>query len=282
MSDREQLVGYIDAWASSVDDFVALLESLSPEEWALPTDLPGWDVRAVAAHTAHLECVLAGRGEEAAEIGEPEHVTGMMGLYTEIGVVNRREVPTATIIEEIRSATAERLRSLRAEPPTDAAATPATIFAGVPWNWGTLLRNRPLDVWMHEQDVRRAVGRPGGMDTPGAQHTADYLAESFGYVVGKRVAPPAGTTAVLAVEGSPEIAVRVDENGRAQRLAETPEAPTVRVEIDRPNFIVAAGGRRAAEPDAVRYVGDADLGARILAALATTPEPSPTSAAGRP
>lgn len=271
MSDRELLAGYIDTWASSVDDLLRLLESLTPEEWTMPTDLPGWDVRAVAAHTAHLESVLAGRGEETAEIGEPAHVTSLMGQYTEIGVVNRRDVPPEAIVEEIRSATAERLDLLRTDPPTDAAAKPELIFGGVPWSWGTLLRNRPLDVWMHEQDIRRAVGRPGGMDTPGAQHTTDYLTESLGFVVGKRVAPPAGTTVVLAVEGSPEIAVGVDESGRAQQLAERPAEPTVRVSMDRPTYIAAAGGRRAVEPDAVDYDGDVVLGERIVAALATTP-----------
>ena len=78
---------------------------------------------------------------------------------------------------------------------------------------------------MHEQDVRRAVGLPGGMDSAAAQHTADYLSEAFGFVVGKKVAPPAGTTAVLAVEGSPVVAVEVDESGRGQRLAEVPAQP---------------------------------------------------------
>ena len=30
--------------------FVALVESLEPEHWAMPTDCPGWDVRAMVAH----------------------------------------------------------------------------------------------------------------------------------------------------------------------------------------------------------------------------------------
>ncbi len=29
---------------------VALLRDLSPDEWARPTDCPGWDVRAMAGH----------------------------------------------------------------------------------------------------------------------------------------------------------------------------------------------------------------------------------------
>ena len=74
------------------------------------------------------------------------------------------------IINEIREAATTRHTALLADPPTDGdGASPTPIFGGVPWNWRTLLRNRPLDVWMHEQDVRRAVGRPGGMDTRAGQ-----------------------------------------------------------------------------------------------------------------
>ncbi|GAA1510218.1 maleylpyruvate isomerase family mycothiol-dependent enzyme [Nocardioides humi] len=271
MSDRALLAGYVENWWSAVGDFVALLEELGPDDWATPTDLAGWDVKAVASHTAHLESILAGGPEESADIGEPAHVTGPMGQFTEIGVVTRRDRDPASIIEEIRKATGARYAALTAAPPEDPDAPADGLFGLIGWNQRTLLRNRPLDVWMHEQDIRRAVGRPGGLDTPGAQHTADYLVEAFGFVVGKRVAPPAGTTAVLAVEGSAPIAVQVGDDGRAQRLAVVPDESTVSLAMDRESFIVLAGGRRAAPPGAVRISGEKELGERIVARLATTP-----------
>lgn len=271
MSDRDELAAYVDIWWQAIGDFTALLEEVPEEEWATPTDLPGWDVKACAGHTAHLESVLAGAGEESAEVGEPPHVTGLTGVYTEIGVINRRDTPAAAIIEEIRTAAAKRHQALLADPPTDGTAKPPITPGGVPWNWRTLLRNRPLDVWMHEQDVRRAVGRPGDLDTAAARHTADYLTLAFPKVVGKNVRPPLGTTAVLAVDGSPEIGVEIGEDGRAQVVAKSPPAPTVRIDLDRENFIVAAGGRRSPEPDRVRISGDAELGVLILERMGTTP-----------
>ncbi|WP_435770689.1 maleylpyruvate isomerase family mycothiol-dependent enzyme [Nocardioides sp. SYSU DS0651] len=271
MSDRELLAGYVETWWSAVNDLVALLEELSPDDWTRATDLPGWDVKAVASHTAHLESVLAGAGEETADVGEPAHVTTLMGAYTEIGVVNRRDRAPAEILDEIRTATAKRYAALQADMPTDGSAKPDVVFGGVPWDWRTLLRNRPLDVWMHEQDVRRATDRPGGMDTPAAQHTVDYMCEAFGYVVGKRVAPPAGTTAVLSVEGSTPVAVEVGEDRRARRLTVEPDAPTVRVVMDRASYVVVAGGRRAPEPGSITLEGDRELGQQILDQLATTP-----------
>lgn len=271
MTDQQRLAAYIDVWWRAVDDFTSLLVEVPAAEWSTPTDLAGWDVRAVASHTAHLEGILAGAPEESAEIGEPPHVTGLMGLYTEIGVVNRRDSSPDEIINELRSATTARHTALLADPPTDGSAKPEVIFGGVPWDWETLLRNRPLDVWMHEQDVRRAVGRPGNLDTPPARHTADYLIEAFGYVLAKKARASTGTTAVLEVDGSAPAAFTVNDAGRGQQLPDLPADPDVTLRMDRESFIVLAGGRRAAAPDAVRIEGDEALGRRIVDSMATTP-----------
>ena len=271
MTDQELLSGYVEVWWQAINDFTDLLEELDEADWATPTDLPGWDVKAVASHIAHLESILAGGDEETADVGEPAHVSGLMGLYTEIGVINRRDASHDAIINEIRSATTARHTHLVTDPPTDADAVPEQIFGGVGWTWRTLLRNRPLDVWMHEQDVRRAVGRPGGMDSVAARHTAEYLAESLGYVVAKRVGAPAGTTVVLEMEDSTPYAFAVNDAGRGERLATAPEAPTVTLRMDREAFIRLAGGRCEAEPGTVSVAGDEAVGSQILASLATTP-----------
>jgi uncharacterized protein (TIGR03083 family) len=270
MSDREELAGYVAIWWQAVNDFLDLLEELPEEQWDTPTDLAGWDVRACAAHTAHLESILAGNPEETAEVGQPPHVTSPMGLYTEIGVVNRRDASADAIINELREVATKRHTALLADPPTDGDAMPEVIFGGVPWTWRRLLRNRPLDVWMHEQDVRRAVGRPGNMDSAPAKHTADYLAESLGYVLGKKVGAPTGTSLLLDLAGSEPFAFQIDENGRGQRIA-PPAEPTTTLHMDRESFIRLSGGRCDAEPGRVTVAGDQRLGEQVLASLATTP-----------
>jgi len=273
VSDPKNLATYIDAWWQSIGDFTALLDDLPAADWSAQTDLAGWTVHDVVAHTAHLEHIAAG-GEhdevDGIEIGAPEHVRTGMSVFTEQGVIGRRDDAPADLVAAIRRDTTarhEQLKTMDIDPSTPADG----LFGAIGWTWGTLLRNRPLDVWMHEQDVRRAVGRPGGMDSAGAQHTADYLSETLGFIVGKKVGAPAGTTAVLAVSGSPVVAAEVDESGRGRRLTDEPAEPTVRLAMDRENFIVAAGGRRAADPGAVTVTGDQALAAQILANLATTP-----------
>ncbi len=271
MDDRQRLSGYVDVWWGAVHSFTDLLESLDEDDWHRPTDLPGWDVHACAAHTAHLEAILAGAPEETLSIEPPDHATSLMSIYTEQGVVARKDRTPAELVDEIRRAATSRHERLLADPPTDGRAKPTPMFGAVGWDWQTLLRNRPLDVWMHEQDVRRAVDRPGGLDSPAAAHVVDYLAESLGYVLAKRANAPAGTTLVLRVEGHAPMAFAVDESGRGRRVDDVPDEPTVGLALDRESFVVAAGGRREPEPGRVVVTGDAELARRVLERLAVTP-----------
>lgn len=271
MTDEETLRTYVEVWWRAVDDFTQLLEDLAPEEWDRATDLPGWDVRAIAAHTAHLEAILAGTPHEEVEIGERSHVRGLQGAFVEQGVVARSQAERDEIINEIRESATRRHTELLAAPPADGSVRPDNVFGAMGWSWSTLLRNRPLDIWMHEQDVRRALDRPGNLDSPAARHTAVYLAESLGYVVGKRVGAPAGTTVVLDVEGQPATVVEVDDTGRAQPSTHTPAQPTVRISTDLESFVLLAGGRRTPGEGRVRVTGDTELGRRIVEHLAVTP-----------
>ena len=269
MSDQQELSEYVDLWWQAINAFTALLEQVPAEEWSTPTDLPGWDVHAVASHIAHLEGILAGAPEETVAVGEPAHVRGLMGLYTEQGVVARRDRTPDELINEIRAAATARHTALLADPPTDGAQKPDLVFGGVPWDWRQLLRNRPLDVWMHEQDIRRAVSRPGGMDCAAARHTAEYLTESLGFVLAKRVGAPAGTSVTLQVIGCPTVAYVVNDAGRGEQLPDAPAEPTARLSMDRETFILLAGGRRS--PGAIEVTGDQELGRAVVDAFHVTP-----------
>lgn len=270
-SDPQRLAGYIEVWWQAIDDFTALLEQVPEAEWSTPTDLPGWDVHAVAAHVAHLESLLAGAAHDEVEIGEPPHVTGPMGTFTEQGVVARRDRSPDELINEVRSAATTRHTALLSDPPADPGSTAPGLFGLLGWTTETLLRNRPLDVWMHEQDVRRAVGRPGNLDGPAGIHSADYLAESLGFVLVKRAQAPAGSSVVLEIEHHAPHAFTVNQDGRGERLTEPPAEPTTRIAMDRATFIELAGGRRPADESAIRIDGDRDLGRRVVDGLAVTP-----------
>ena len=269
MSDAERLQRYVETWSATCDDTVALLRDLDPGDWERPTDLPGWDVRAVAAHLAHLESELAGIEQEPVEVPELDHVRSPMSRYTEMGPIARRDLDPAVVVDELEQAVAVRRAALAADPPTDPTGAPPITPGGLPWDWQTLLSNRAVDVWMHQQDIRRAVGRPGGLDTPGAAHTVGVFARALGYVVGKKVGAPAGTVIAVEVEQLKGFAVRVGDDGRAVPCDPTLDA-TVRIRLGVEEYAVLSGGRRSAEQVDVELTGDDDLGRRVLAALAVT------------
>ena len=273
MSDAERLQGLIDAWRNATGDAVSLLRSLKPGDWEKQTDLPGWDVRCVAAHLAHLESELAGLPQEQVDVPEAEHIKGLMGQFTEMGPVAREGWSTDQIIDQLEEAVAIRSKALADDPPTDGSAPGPGFAALIGWTWETLLSNRPLDVWMHEQDVRRAVDRPGGLDTAAAAHVADVFSKSVSYVLAKRAGAAPGTTLVLDVTGpnARRIAAGINDEGRGSLLPEAPAEPTTAITIDFESWIVLAGGRRT--PDLARFTieGDENLGRKFLENLAVTP-----------
>ncbi|GAA1934826.1 maleylpyruvate isomerase family mycothiol-dependent enzyme [Nocardioides marmoribigeumensis] len=270
---------HIATWEASCADVVALLRSLTPADWDRPTELPGWDVRAVAAHLAHLEGELAGRPQPQVEVPAAPHVKGFMGQYTESGTIARRDWKPQRIVDELEEVVAERRAALAANPPEDPSAPGPSFAALAGWSWETLLHNRPFDIWMHEQDIRRAVGRPGGLDTPGAAHAGRVVARSLPMVVGKRGGAQAGQSVVLELTDVPHpdlpsvLAVLVGDDGRARAcdVGDLSGGPTATVRLDWVDWIRLGGGRASADEVEVLVEGDQELGRRVLAGLAVTP-----------
>ena len=272
MNDAARLHEYIDTWRAMVAENVALLRSLDAGDWAKPTDLPGWNVRYIAAHLAHLESELAGNPQKHVEVPEAPHIKSSMSVFTESGPLARADWTTDAIIDELESSAAKRDDALRAMMPLDPTAPGDGFSAVLGWDWETLLSNRVIDQWMHQQDIRRAVDRPGGLAGPGGAHALAVFSRSIPYVVGKRIGPPPGTTAVLDITGEQPatLVAAVGDDGRASRLDAAPAEPTVRIGMDFETFIVLSGGRRTPEQVTATVSGDTGLGNAVLANLAVT------------
>jgi len=266
-----RLVRLVEIWYAACSEFVALAREIPREQWDLPTDLEGWTVKDIVAHTAHLEAVLAGAPEETVEVDEAPHLKGLMNYYTEQGVLARRDRDMQSLVDELEQAVATRHAALLADPPTDGSAEPAKTPGDIGWDTRTLLGNRPVDVWMHEQDIRRAIGRPGGYDAPVAAHVLKTFGRALPMVVGKRVAPPTGTTVTVEVpDARLAWTVRVGEDGRCVPVDDAASsAATVRLSPE--DFVMLAGGRRTPDETQPKIEGDEDLGHQLLRSMAVTP-----------
>src|SRR5262249_54568893 len=129
------------------------------------------------------------------------------------------------------------------------------------------LHIRILDCFVHEQDVRRAVGHPGHLDSGPAEHTIDRLVRTLPIVIGKRAAAPEGSTSVISITDPVERTIPiVVEGGRAKIVDAPPADPLVTISTDTETFLVLAVGRQAASTRADRIVvtGDDALGQAIV------------------
>lgn len=263
---------YVQGWRESAADLRALTTELDEDAWALPTDCPGWSVRDVLAHLVAIEEHLAGidTGSSdvvgASPVVEPE--------WTHEGVQARRGRSVADLLTDLDTALTAREQQLASElADADPHGVPPRVPAGLPWDWDTLLRNRTIDMWVHGQDIRRAVGRPGGMHNVGAAVAFATFTSSLPYVLGRKVRPPVGTSVVWEVTGPQcaTVAVRIDESRRAVQLPAPPAEPAARLAMDTETFVALAAGRLDPATAPVQVSGDADLARQTMTAMVVTP-----------
>lgn len=265
---HEQVVDDLaEVWAS----FASACEELAPGQWELPTDCPGWTVRDQVAHVIGVERMVLGDEAPPPLPVVPDHVRNEFAALNEPWIEARRAVPGPEVLAEFRAVTGRRLAELRAMPADRFDVVVWSPVGEVPYRG--FLVTRLLDGWAHEQDVRRAVGRPGGRDTAGESAVLDRCAASMAYVVGKRVAPPDGTTVRFVVTGplGRRFTVAV-LGGRAAVVDDGgPSVPTVTLSMDQATFWRFGFGRAdavGADAAAVEVDGDAALGHRVLGAMA--------------
>jgi uncharacterized protein (TIGR03083 family) len=120
-----------------------------------------------------------------------------------------------------------------------------------------------MDMWMHEQDIREAVGRPGHEDGQAPQATLDEMTAALGYVVGKRAGAPPGSRVRFELTGSMARRVDVEVGDRARVVEALAGDPTVTLTLPGHLFTRLCGGR-GADAAAVEVDGDSGLGEAIV------------------
>lgn len=239
--------------------------SLTEAQWKSPTDLPGWSVQDNVSHLIGTERMLQGLEAAPRLDSVGEWVRNDIGKFNEFEVEHRRSMSGASVLAEFDALTAERMATFRAADD-DYFARPATTPVG-PGDVALFLNVRVLDNWMHEQDIRRAVGQPGHLSCAAAAHTVDRLVMTIPIVVGKRAQTPDGGAVVIDITGGVERHLVAEvQNGRAALVPSPAAAPLATVTMDIETFVILAGGRRpySAVTSSVQLGGDTDLAERVV------------------
>lgn len=251
-----------------------LLTDLSDEQWRTPTALPGWSVHDVASHVIGTESMLLGVPTPAVDVdlSALDHVHNDIGQLNERWVRNLRGESPDDMRYRLGDVTAERSTMLT--NMVDTAWNAVTMTPAGPDSYGRFMRIRTFDCWMHEQDIRDALGLPpSDHDLAGlaARGALDEMAASMGFVVGKRGQAPDGARVALELTGPLQRTIRVAVDGRAAVVDDFGGAePTLTIRLDGLQFTRLCGGRpmTAARPATIEVVGDQQAGRRIVDNLA--------------
>lgn len=243
-----------------------LASDFTADEWEAPTDLPGWSVKDCYSHVIGTEEMVRGEPAPEVDLSGLDHLTAPSSMFTEPPVALRRPRTGPEVLEEFRGITASRIDELRGLEPErwdEIGFTPVG-----PGPYREFMHIRVFDCWLHEQDVRRALGRPGHQEGVVAEHAMGRCEMAMGFVVGKKAGAPEGTSVVFDVTGPLTRAIPVVVEDRARVVERVPASPSVRITMDQEAFWCLGAGRwdpgEVLASGRVEIVGDRELGERIV------------------
>ena len=258
--DRDLAVAVLD---EQFDAVLGLCDELGPTDWDVATACPGWSVKDNVVHIIGTEAMLLGRPTPEVELPDDlPHVRNDIGRFNEQWITAYRATPPGQVVADL----AETIAARRAElAGMDQTAFDAESFTPAgPDTYGRFMRIRVMDMWMHEQDIREVVGRPGHDGGAAPEFALDEMTGALGFVVGKRAGAPAGTSVRFELTGPAARRVDVEVGERARVVEAVDGSPTVTLAMPALLFTRLCGGR-GADPAGVEVTGDGDLGAAVVA-----------------
>ncbi|WP_370330750.1 maleylpyruvate isomerase family mycothiol-dependent enzyme [Mycolicibacterium hippocampi] len=239
--------------------FETLCADLSDDEWRAQSLCPDWTVRDVVDHVTSIEAVMAGWLPDDDKTPPPFERAGEF------------LADTTGYLDKVRAVYDLRRRDLAALTDVD-PDRPCWTPVG-PGTYGRFLAIRVFDFWVHERDITTPLGRKTDDTGVAAEIALAEVANSIGYIVGKKVGLPDGKSLTFNLTGPLTCQLHVAVDGRAARV-EHLDHPDVTVTTDSTTFIQLACGR--IDPQAqidsgkVSWTGDDELGDRAARNLRFT------------
>lgn len=245
-----------------------LLDGCDDAGWRAPTACPGWSVHHLALHLVHddLRRLSAARDGHA---GTWVEATSLDQLVARLDEVNQAWVRVAATTVSPRL-TRELLAWL-AEPTRAwlAGLDPEAEGASVTWagpgphpNWLDVAREY-TERWVHQQQIRLAVGRPGLDGRAFAEPVIDTFARALGVALPAR---PDGTEVQLRVRAPFERCWTLRASAAGWTLAQPSARPAAVVEAPA-GVIWQRAVRMLGHDEALaraRVTGDHELAAAVL------------------
>ena len=264
-SDAQIIGGLEEVWRSILDATVGLEE----DTWRLATPCPGWSVADQLVHLIGIERSMEGHRAPEVEVVETGHLRNPIGEMNELWIVARRSATGDEVRAEFAEVTAQRIVDLRNLSTEQLDVVGWSPIGQVPLRMFIVVR--VMDSWIHEQDVRVALGRPGGRDGFGEQVALSRADTALGVVVGKGAKAPEGASVAFDVTGPLGGRRRIEVvEGRAQAV-DGPDA-TATITLTQETYVRRFAGRidlaAALAAPGTELSGDQALAEAALSSLA--------------
>jgi uncharacterized protein (TIGR03083 family) len=252
-----------DSLLQSYDAIEALMAKLDADQWNLQSLCPGWTARDVVRHLAMMERVMTGWLP-----ADPDDVPDFGRAAPFTGEISYDDPTLVSLVTEVFAARRADLAALTASDMHRPSWTPVGTKT-----FGRFLEIRVFDFWVHERDITTPLHWPTDDTGPRAEIALAEVEGSLGYIVGKRVGLPDGSSIVFHLTGPivRDLAVVVD--GRA-RLVDHVEHPDVELTTDTLTFIQLACGRidpqEQIDEGRIRWTGNGEFGDRAARNLRFT------------
>lgn len=260
--------------AGYAEEFAALQQlfaQIPDAAWQQPSELPGWNVQAIAAHIMGTEYMLLGEQPTSTD-----DASGLAYVHNDIAARNEQWVRTmaADSPEQIR----ERLADVITRRSAELGAMTQVDFDAESWTpigqdtYGHFMHIRVFDIWLHEQDIRDAVGIAGHDSGAAVDVALDEISGALGYIAGRKAKLPPGTTVRISLTGATERTFLIEVGDRAKVVDHLDAEATTSISMTVNEFARLTGGRGepARHIDKVSVTGNTELGYQLLRTMAFT------------
>ena len=251
-----------------IEDALAVFESLSAEEWALPSGCEGWRIQDVAAHSSSNFKATVEPPAEATEPVPPMPAERLMDMLVE----PRQPWTPEQVLDELRTYAPPLVETLRALQEEPLASTPLTMADLGTYEMHQLADAYAFDLYCHLRIDVLAPRGPVVREVPAAD--AERLGPAIGWMVAGlpqmqgpafpfvdrsinlRLTGPGGGSWTIAGNGDGRVAISDGED----------HAAAATITSDGHAFVIW-GTKRADWRDSVTLDGDQELAERFLDTL---------------
>ncbi len=253
-----------DSLEQCYDAIEALAARMDHAQWRVQSLCPEWTSRDVVNHLALMERAMTDWVPSSTD--ELPHFERVVSGDYQVAALSDKDF--AGLVAEIFAARRDNLAKLTAADLDRPSWTPVGVKT-----FGRFLEIRIFDFWVHERDITTPLRWPTDDTGPRAEIALAEVAASLGYIVGKRIGLPDGSSIVFHLTGPLKRDLSVVVDGRA-KVVDHVEHPDVELTTDFLTFMQLACGRidpqDQIDAGKVTWTGNDELGDRAARNLRFT------------